>query len=59
MNDARWKILIGSERFLHLLALIETTGERPVVEFRTVTRIDGLEYISAAETKPSLRFEIK
>ena len=45
----------GSERFLRLLALIETTADRPVVEFRKITNIYGLEYITTADTLPTLR----
>jgi quinol monooxygenase YgiN len=36
----------GSERFLHLLGLLETAAERPVVEFRIISAMHGLEYIA-------------
>jgi len=36
-----------SERFLHLLALLETAAERPVVEFRIISATYGLEYMSS------------
>jgi quinol monooxygenase YgiN len=38
----------GSERFLQLLGLLETAAERPVVEFRIISAMHGLEYITAA-----------
>ena len=38
----------GSERFLHLMRLLETAAERPVVEFRIISATYGLEYITAA-----------
>jgi quinol monooxygenase YgiN len=40
----------GSERFLRLLAIIETASEQPVVEFRIVSQSYGLEYITAARS---------
>jgi quinol monooxygenase YgiN len=40
----------GSERFLRLLAIIETASEQPVVEFRIVSQTHGLEYITAARS---------
>jgi quinol monooxygenase YgiN len=43
-----------SERFVRLLTLLETAAERPVVEFRTVSKIRGLEYIADSESAPSL-----
>jgi quinol monooxygenase YgiN len=39
---------LGSERFTHLLELLETSAERPVVEFRVVSKTHGLEYVAAA-----------
>jgi hypothetical protein len=49
-DDAKQlRVQFGSERFLRLLALIETAAEPPVVEFRTVSRTFGLEYISVPE----------
>lgn len=36
----------GSERFVHLLELLETAVERPVVEFRIITEKHGLEYFN-------------
>jgi quinol monooxygenase YgiN len=38
----------GSERFTHLLELLEAAAERPVVEFRVVSETHGLEYVWAA-----------
>jgi len=52
-DEAELRAQFGSERFLRLLALIETTAEPPVVEFRTVSQRLGLEYISAAAFAPS------
>ena len=40
----------GSERFLHLMRLLETTAERPVVEFRIISATYGLEYITTPNT---------
>ena len=37
---------LGSERFVHLLELLENAAERPVVEFRIITEKYGLEYFS-------------
>jgi quinol monooxygenase YgiN len=45
----------GSERFLRLLALLETGEECPVVEFRTISKTDGLDYIAAVGSTSSLR----
>jgi hypothetical protein len=39
----------GSERFVHLLELLETSAERPVVEFRIITEKYGLEYFDRPE----------
>jgi len=35
-----------SERFLRLLGLIETSAEPPIVEFRKISSIYGMEYIT-------------
>ena len=44
----------GSERFTHLLELLEVAAEPPVVEFRIVSETHGLEYVAAArrDAKP-------
>jgi quinol monooxygenase YgiN len=42
-----------TERFVHLLELLETAAERPVLEFRPIAETHGLEYITeqkASET---------
>ena len=39
----------GSERFVQLLALLETAAERPVVEFRVISATYGLEYITTPD----------
>jgi hypothetical protein len=36
-----------SERFLRLLGLIETSAEPPIVEFRAISGIYGLDYITS------------
>jgi quinol monooxygenase YgiN len=38
---------LRTDRFAQLLALMETCAERPTVEFRVVTEIQGLEYVAA------------
>ena len=40
---------LKSERFVHLLELLETAAERPVVEFRIITEKYGLEYFNKPE----------
>jgi quinol monooxygenase YgiN len=45
----------GSQRFLHLLELIETAAERPVVEFRKISKVSGLEYITFPGFAPSFQ----
>ena len=44
----------GSERFTHLLELLEVAAEPPVVEFRIVSETHGLGYVAAArrDAKP-------
>jgi quinol monooxygenase YgiN len=37
----------ASSRFLRLLEVLETAAEQPVVEFRIIAKIHGLEYIAA------------
>jgi len=39
----------GSERFVQLLALLETAAERPVIEFRDISATYGLEYITVPD----------
>ena len=39
----------GSERFVHLLELLESAAERPVVEFRIISEKYGLEYFYKPE----------
>jgi quinol monooxygenase YgiN len=41
---------LGSVRFARLLELLEMADERPVLEFRDISRTHGLEYV--AESKP-------
>jgi len=40
---------LKSERFVHLLELLETAAEQPVVEFRIITEKYGLEYFNKPE----------
>jgi quinol monooxygenase YgiN len=40
---------LKSERFVHLLELLENAAERPVVEFRIITEKYGLEYFNRRE----------
>ena len=43
---------LKSERFVHLLELLETAAERPVVEFRIINEKHGLEYFDKPEEQP-------
>jgi len=52
-DDGELRAQFGSERFVRLLALLETAIERPVVEFRVVSETHGLEYIAAHECDTS------
>jgi quinol monooxygenase YgiN len=45
-NPEELRQQLGSERFVHLLELLETAAERPVVEFRIITEKYGLEYFN-------------
>ena len=36
----------GSERFVRLLELLELAAERPVVEFRVISEMHGIEYLT-------------
>lgn len=38
---------LKSEHFLQLLALMETSASPPLLEFRTVAELRGLEYVAA------------
>lgn len=38
---------IRSPRYTHLLALMESATERPLLEFRFISEIRGLEYVAA------------
>jgi len=38
----------GSERFVRLFELLETSAQRPVVEFRVISETHGLEYFVPA-----------
>jgi quinol monooxygenase YgiN len=40
---------LKSARFVHLLELLETAAEQPVVEFRIITEKYGLEYFNQPE----------
>jgi quinol monooxygenase YgiN len=40
---------LKSERFVHLLELLETAAEQPFVEFRIITQKYGLEYFGKPE----------
>ena len=40
---------LKSERFVHLLELLETAAEQPVVEFRIINEKYGLEYFGKPE----------
>ena len=48
-NPEELRQQLGSERFVHLLELLETAAERPVVEFRIITEKYGLEYFNKPE----------
>jgi len=50
-NPEELRQQLGSERFVHLLELLETAAERPVVEFRIITEKYGLEYFNKPEEK--------
>jgi quinol monooxygenase YgiN len=39
---------LRTDRFSQLLALMETSAQRPVLEFRVVTETRGLDYVTAA-----------
>ena len=54
-DEAELRAQFLSERFVRLLALIETAAEPPVMEFRFISKIQGLEYIATAGMSPSLR----
>ena len=43
---------LKSERFVHLLELLETAAERPVLEFRIITEKYGLEYFNKPVGQP-------
>ncbi len=43
----------GLERFVRLLALLETSVEAPVIEFRVISATYGVEYITARGASPS------
>jgi quinol monooxygenase YgiN len=43
---------LKSERFVHLLELLETAAERPVLEFRIITEKYGLEYFDNPAGQP-------
>jgi quinol monooxygenase YgiN len=45
---------LGSDRFARLLEVLETSAERPVLEFRVISETHGLEYIKSATSRPSL-----
>ena len=38
---------VRSEHFSQLLALMETSARPPVMEFRTIERLQGLDYVAA------------
>lgn len=54
-DEAELRAQFGSERFVRLLALIETAAEPPVMEFRFISKTQGLEYIDSAGSEPSIK----
>lgn len=48
-NPEELRQQLGSERFVHLLELLEAAVERPVVEFRIISEKYGLEYFNKPE----------
>lgn len=46
-SPAATEAQLGTERFAHLLALLETAAAPPVVEFRMIRETRGLEYVAA------------
>jgi quinol monooxygenase YgiN len=45
---------VRSSRFTRMLALVETAVEQPVVEFRFVSDVRGLDYIAAVRSEASV-----
>jgi quinol monooxygenase YgiN len=46
---------LRSDRFSQLLALVETSAQPPIIEFRTITQTRGLEYVAAVREAPEAR----
>ena len=50
-SPARMEDQIRSRRFGRLLAVMETTSRRPVLEVRSLSETRGLDYISSPPTR--------
>jgi len=46
-SDEALEAELKTDRFSQLLALMETSAHPPVLEFRMITELRGLEYVSA------------
>jgi quinol monooxygenase YgiN len=44
---------LRTDRFTHLLALVETAAQPPLVEFRVITETRGLEYVASVRGAPA------
>jgi quinol monooxygenase YgiN len=47
----------GSERFVHLLGLLELATQPPLIEFRVFSATYGLEYVSAGRAALALKVQ--
>jgi quinol monooxygenase YgiN len=54
-NERELSEQFGSERFVHLLGLLELAAKPPLIEFRVFSATYGLEYVTAGRAALALK----
>ena len=54
-DEAELHKQFGSERFVHLLALLELATKPPLIEFRVISATYGLEFVTAGRAELGLK----
>ena len=54
-EEAELRKQFGSERFVHLLGLLELAAKPPLIEFRVISETYGLEYVTAGRAALALK----
>jgi quinol monooxygenase YgiN len=54
-DEAELRKQFGSERFVHLLALLELAAKPPIIEFRVFSATYGLEFVTGGRAALALK----